>query len=389
MTIGVAVIGAGMAGRAHAAAYRTAPTLYPEFGSLAARRFGYERSDTSWQAIAENPDISVVSVVVANSLHREMVEGLIAAGKHVLCEKPLSDSLDDARAMAEAAHRAETVVRIGFTFRRAPGVAALRQLVNSEHLGRVLHVDVRYWCDYASDPQGPISWRYRGSPGSGALADIGSHAAYLAEFLAGDIQEVSGGRLSTAISERPTPLGAVTGHGQAAVSDTYEAVENDDYASFSAKFAAGVGVVQVSRVAAGHPNGLSLEVFGDKGAAKWELERPAEFQLMLDEGRPGTRGYRRVIIGPEHPYVAGGLPMDAPGVGLGQNEGFVYQARAFLEEVAGIDEAHSLPRNASFDEGVHNMEILAAVAQSAAEGGAQVTVAAQRELALQNSGVVR
>ncbi len=124
--------------------------------------------------------------------------------------------------------------------------------------------------------------------------------------------------------------------------------------------------MQVSRVAAGHPNGLALEVFGDNGAAKWEQERPAEFQLMLNEGASGTRGYRRVIIGPDHPYFAGGLPMDAPGVGVGQNDGFVFQARAFLEEVAGIDEADSLPRNASFDEGVHNMEILAAVAESAA-----------------------
>ena len=137
MTIGVAVIGAGMAGRSHAAAYRMAPTLYrstlpdlrfvsigdvsPELGSLAARRFGYERSDTSWQAIAEDPDINVVSVVVANFLHREMVEGLVAAGKHVLCEKPLSDNLEDARAMADLARSANTVVRIGFTFRRAPG----------------------------------------------------------------------------------------------------------------------------------------------------------------------------------------------------------------------------------------------------------------------------
>ena len=359
MTIGIAVIGAGMAGRAHAAAYRTAPTLYqstlpplryvsigdvsPEFGSLAARRFGYERSDTSWQAIAENPDIHVVSVVVANSLHREMVEGLLAAGKHVLCEKPLSDTLPDARAMADAARSADTVARIGFTFRRAPGVAALRQLVTSGTLGRVLHVDARYWCDYASDPMGPISWRYKGAPGSGALADIGSHAAYLAEFLCGDVQEVSGGRFATAITERPVPLGAGIGHGQVAVSDVYEAVENDDYAGFSARFANGVGAVQVSRVAAGHPNGLALEIFGDQGAAKWEQERPAEFQLVLNEGPAGTRGYRRVIIGPDHPYVAGGLPMDAPGVGLGQNDGFAYQARAFLDEVAGLDEADSLP----------------------------------------------
>ena len=115
-SIGVAVIGAGMAGRAHAAAYRTAASLYapdlppirlvsigdvnPEFGGTAARRFGYERTDASWQAIAEADDIDVVSVVIANSLHRTVVEGLLAAGKHVLCEKPLSDTLDDARAMA-------------------------------------------------------------------------------------------------------------------------------------------------------------------------------------------------------------------------------------------------------------------------------------------------
>ncbi|HVD80995.1 MAG TPA: Gfo/Idh/MocA family oxidoreductase [Propionibacteriaceae bacterium] len=394
MTIGVAVIGAGMAGRAHAAAYRVAPTLYestlpdlrfvsigdvsPELGSLAARRFGYERNDTSWQAIAENPDINVVSVVVANTLHREIVEGLVAAGKHVLCEKPLSDNLEDARAMADITRSADTVVSIGFTLRRAPGVAAVRELISSGALGRVLHLDGRYWCDYASDPQGPISWRYKGALGSGALADIGSHVAYLVEFLGGEVQEVSGGRFATAITERPVPLGVVVGHAHVAVSDTKEPVENDDYASFSARLEEGVGVVQVSRVAAGHPNGLALEVFGEKGAAKWEQERPAEFQLMLNEGAAGTRGFRRVIVGPDQPYFAGGLPMDAPGVGLGHNECFYFQARAFLEEVAGIDEADSLPRNASFDEGVHNMEILAAVAESAASDGAAVKVALPR-----------
>ena len=119
------------------------------------------------------------------------------------------------------------------------------------------------------------------------------------------------------------PLGVVVGHALVEVSDTHEPVENDDYASFSARLEEGVGVVQVSRVAVGHPNGLALEVFGDKGAAKWEQERPAEFQLMLNEGAAGTRGFRRVIVGPDHPYVAGGLPMDAPGVGLGQNDGFI------------------------------------------------------------------
>ncbi len=389
-SLGIAVIGAGMAGRAHAAAYRSAPTVYAstlpplryvsigdvsaELGALAAQRFGYERSDTSWQAIAENPDVDVVSVVVANFLHREMVEGLLAAGKHVLCEKPLSDTLEDAKAMVEAANAASTVAKVGFTYRRTPGVAALRELVTTGVLGDVLHVDAHYWCDYAADPQGPMSWRYKGAPGTGALADVGSHTAYLAEFLAGEIEEVSGGRFTTAITERPVALGAVVGHGRAEVSDTFEPVENDDYAAFTAKFAHGIGAVQVSRVAAGHPNGLVLEVFGSKGAAKWEQERAGEFQLMLNEGPSGQRGYRQVIIGPDHPYVAGGLAMDAPGVGLGQNEGFVYQARAFLEEVAGLDEADSLPRCATFEEGVHNMEVLAAVTESASRGGVSVAV---------------
>ena len=394
MTLGVAVIGAGMAGRAHASAYRVAPTLYastlpdlryvsigdldPEAGALAARRFGYERSDTDWRAIAEDPDIDVVSIVVANSLHREMVEGLVAAGKHVLCEKPLSDTLDDARAMADLARGAGTVVRIGFTFRRAPGVAMLRKLVTDGTLGNVLHVDVRYYCDYASDPSGPISWRFKGGPGTGALADVGSHAAYLAEFMAGDISEVSGGRFTTAIKERPVALGVVQRVGAVAVSDRREPVENDDYASFSAKLASGIGVVEVSRVAAGHPNGLVVEVYGDEGAATWDLERPGEFRVVLNADPSPVRGFRRVVLGPDAPYFSGGLAMDAQGVGVGQNEGFDFQARAFLEEVAGIDEAESLPRVATFDEGVHNMEILAAVTESAANGGAGVTVPAPR-----------
>jgi predicted dehydrogenase len=253
----------------------------------------------------------------------------------------------------------------------------LRKLVTDGTLGHVLHVDVRYYCDYASDPRGPISWRFKGGPGTGALADVGSHAAYLAEFLAGDISEVSGGRFTTAITERPVPLGLVQRGGEVAVSDEREPVENDDYASFSARFASGIGVVEVSRVAAGHPNGLVIEVYGDRGAATWELERPGEFALVLGDDPSAIRGFRRVVLGPDAPYFSGGLAMDAQGVGLGQNQGFEYQARAFLEEVAGIEEAASLPRCATFDEGVHNMEVLAAVTESAARGGAGVPVPAQ------------
>jgi predicted dehydrogenase len=388
--IGVAVIGAGMAGKAHAAAFRTASALYnpvlppvrlvsigdvnAEFGSIAAQRFGYERNDTSWQAIAEADDIDVVSVVIANSLHREVVEGLLAAGKHVLCEKPLSDTLEDARAMAEAAGNASSIARIGFTFRRTPGIAYIRDLIRNGTLGKVLHFSGRYWTDYGFSPDAPMSWRYKGGPGSGALADVGSHLTYVSEFLCGDIRSISGGRFSTAITKRPLPLGAVMGHDHTAVSDTYEAVENDDYAAFSAEFDHGSGGFEVSRVAAGHANSLIFEVFCENGAARFDQRRPAEIELFLNSGPTANNGYRQVILGPEHPYLSGGLAMDAPSVGFGQNDAFGYQARAFLEEVAGLDEATSLPRCATFDEGVHNMELLAAVAESALASGKKVTL---------------
>ena len=390
MTTGIAVIGAGMAGKAHAAAYRVAPTLYAstlpdlryvsigdvnaEVGRAAARRYGYERSDTDWRAIADDPDIQVVSVVIANSLHLEVVRGLIEAGKHVLCEKPLSDTLASARKMVDLAREASSVVRIGLTYRRQPGVAAIRDWIRDGTLGRVLHFSGRYWCDYGCNPMAPMSWRYKGPMGSGALADLGSHLTYLSEFLCGEITTVSGGAFATAIKERPVPLGAVVGHGLAAVSDRKETVENDDYATFTAFFGETRGSLEVSRVAAGYPNGLDFEVFCENGAASFHQDTPSQVRLYLNGDHPGRNGYRTVNLGSDHPYVAGGMPIDVSGVGFGQNEGFTYQARAFLEEVAGIPEEESLPRNASFDEGVHNMKILAAVARSAADNGKQVNL---------------
>ena len=202
-SLGVAVIGAGMVGRAHAAGYRVASQLYdldlPEirlvavadayepFAVDAARRFGYQRPETSWQAIVEAADIDVVSVAIANELHRPVVEALLAAGKHVLCEKPLAPSVEDAEAMVAAAEAADTQSGVGFTFRRTPGINAIREQLDSGAIGEVRHFNGHYWCDYAQNPNNPMSWRYQGGPGSGALADIGSHMIDLGEYLCGPI----------------------------------------------------------------------------------------------------------------------------------------------------------------------------------------------------------
>ncbi|HEY3000792.1 MAG TPA: Gfo/Idh/MocA family oxidoreductase, partial [Kribbellaceae bacterium] len=353
-SIGVAVIGAGMAGRAHLAGYRAATAIHgvglPEVrfvavgdvnaavGKETADRFGYQRAESSWQAIAEAPDIDVVSVVVANSLHREIVEGLLAAGKHVLCEKPLAPSVEDAEAMVAAARASDRVTATGFTFRRSPAINAVREQLESGAIGRPLHLDGHYWCDYGCDPMAPMSWRYKGGPGSGALADIGAHLVDLAEFLCGPIESVGGAVLATYISERHLPVGSVVGHALAAVSEETEPVENEDLVSFTVRFASGAtATLSASRTAFGHPNGLGFQIFGETGAATFDLARASEFGFVDTSAPHATHGFRQVLVGPDHPYITGGLPMDFPGVGHGQNDLFAFQARAFLGQVAGVE----------------------------------------------------
>lgn len=386
-SLGVAVIGAGMAGRAHAAGYRAAGSLYdadlPDVRLVAiadvnegvakdtARRYGYERAVPDWQSVAADPDVDVVSVVVANVLHREIVEGLLAAGKHVLCEKPLAPSVTDAEAMVAAARAAGTHTAVGFTFRWSPAIAAVRDQVGAA-LGRPLQFTGHYWCDYGNDPARPMSWRYKGGPGSGALADIGSHLIDAAEVVCGPIEAVRGAVLSTVIPERALPLGAAVGHAAAATSDVREPVENEDLVTFTARFASGAtGSLSASRVAYGLPNSLGFEVFCERGAAVFDLARAGEFLLADGAAAGPTQGYRQVIVGPEHPYLAGGMAMDFPGVGYGQNDLFVFQARAFLEQVAGKDR---LPQCPSFEHGLRNLRLLEAVAASGRAGGAEVAV---------------
>jgi predicted dehydrogenase len=387
--ISVAVIGAGMAGRSHAAGYRAVNTVFgtglppirlaavadasTALAEDAARRYGYEKAVSSWEQVAEDPAIDAVSIVVGNDLHRPIAEALVAAGKHVLCEKPLAGSLDDARAMVAAEQAADVVTAVGYTFRRSPAIAAIREHVCAGELGDLSLFDGRYWCDYACDPRGPMSWRYRGGPGSGALADIGAHVIDVAQLLCGPIVSVAGGALATQVAERPLPLGAVVGHGTAPVGEETGAVDNEDTAVFSARFRSGLaGSFSVSRTAFGMPNGLAFDIFGLAGRAGFDQHRPAEYLFDDTQPAPPTRGARQVIVGPHAPYFSGGYPMEAPGVGGGTAEMFTYQCRAFLDQIAGTPDP--LPPNATFADGLHTMQVIEAVVRSAHADGAAVPV---------------
>ena len=388
-SIGVAVVGGGMAGRAHAAAYRTATTLFgtgrPDVRLVAvadlnqalatdtATRYGYQRAEPRWQAIAGAPDIDAVSVAVANHLHREVVEGLLAAGKHVLCEKPLATSRADATAMAAAADRSDLVTAVGYSYRWSPAISAIRREVAGGTLGDVVQFNGRYWEDYALSAQVPLSWRYRGGPGSGALADLGSHLTDLAEFACGPMTEVGGTVLATVITQRQVPAGEIAGHGLAEVSGETGPVENEDIIAFTARFASGaVGTFSVSRVAHGLPDGLGFEIFGTAGAAAFDLQRPGEFTISGDGIPSRLNGWRQVFTGPDHPYIRQGLPFDVRGTGHGTHDMFGYQARAFLDQIAGTGD---LPRCPDFHTGLRGLAVLDAVTESARSGGSYVKIA--------------
>jgi predicted dehydrogenase len=204
------------------------------------------------------------------------------------------------------------------------------------------------------------------------LADIGSHMIDLGEYLCGPIASVSGAVFQTFANERPVALGATVGHASSAVGDTTEPVENEDIATFTATFDNGaVGTFSISRISHGLPNGLGFEVYAANGAASFDLNRPGEFTFADHGPDAKTNGTRTVLIGPQHPGIEKGIAMDFPSVGHGQNDLFAWQARAFLDQIAGLDKLSPLP---SLAHGLHNMEIQAAVTQSALNGGQAVTL---------------
>ena len=395
-TLTAAVIGAGMAGTTHANAWRQVGTVFDlglpqvRLGTIAdahlpfaqdcAQRYGYAKATADWREIVDDPDIDIVSIVVGNALHREMAEALVGAGKHVLCEKPLTDTLDDAAAMAELEATADVVTAIGYTYRRNPALAQLAHLAHSGYLGDVFHVDGRYWCDYGVDPNVPMAWRYKGPMGSGALGDIGSHLIDAAEFICGPITAVSGAVLTTAITQRPAATAVVAGGRGAASAEAgggpLEPVENDDVATFTAHFASGAaGTFSVSRVVVGMPNAFMINVMGTKARVGWDLARGGE--ITLDDGAgaaDGLGGARTILVNPTFPYFARGSSMAFGGVGLTQIEQFTYQAYAFLQQVAGVTDG-AFPPCASFADGYREMRILDAIARSAAAGGGAVDIA--------------
>jgi predicted dehydrogenase len=376
-TLGVGMVGYAFMGAAHSQAWRNAPhffdlPLQPDLTVVvgrdqarlqaAATRMGWRETETDWRSLLERDDVHLVDVCTPGDTHAEIAIAALEAGKHVLCEKPLANTLKEAEAMAEAAARAATHgVRsmVGFTYRRVPAIGYARQLVSEGRLGDIRHVRAQYLQDWIADPSAPMSWRLeKQKAGSGALGDIGAHIVDLTQFITG--QSITGvsGMLETFIKERPLAVegGALSGVGGEGVGQ----VTVDDAAAFLARFDGGaLGVFEATRFASGRKNAIRIEMNGSRGSLAFDFEDMNVLHFLDFTEPAASSGFRRVVVTePEHPYVAAWWP---PGHGLGYEHGFTHQVVDLLTAIANQEDPAP-----SFADGLQVQRVLDAVERSAA-----------------------
>lgn len=374
--IGVGLVGYKFMGRAHSNAYRQvahffdvdpSPRLVAICGrdeqavSAAADSLGWEGYETDYHALIARPDIQLIDVSTPGDTHRDVVLAALAAGKHVICEKPLANNLAEAREMLQAARASSGVAVVNYNYRRVPAVQLAKQLLDNGVIGEVRHWRAVYLQDWINDPEFPLVWRLqREHAGSGALGDIAAHITDLSMFLLGPIDEVVG-TLSTFIKRRKVATASGEGAGLvAAGGDEMGEVTVDDSTTFLANFASGAtGTFEATRLAPGRRNYNSFEINGEKGSIVFNLERMNELQLYLVDDPAGMQGFRTInVTEGVHPYAAAWWP---PGHPIGYEHTFTHAVKDLLD---GIGKGSN--PGPSFEEGFAVQAVLDAVERSVA-----------------------
>ncbi len=360
--LGVALLGTGFAGRAHAAAiwgarrigsviprpvavYSGSPGRAREF----ARRYGFERWFTDWREAVAAPGVDVVVNALPNPLHLEPTVEAARRGRHVLVEKPLGRSLGEALEAYRAVRGLGVTVGVGFNHRWLPAVQEMLRLAHAGFTGEPVYFRGAFLEDWAWSPDMPYAWRFSAEEaGYGVAGDNGSHVVELAIELLGPIRRVAAAR-RTVIGERPAAGGRAR-------------VTNEDLAAALLEFDGDVlGVLEAARVLPGRQNYMAVELYGRLGALLFNLERPDELWLA-DYREPGTsRGLKRVrVLERSHPGLRGFWAKHS----LGWHSSFALQLARFLEAVAGGREYRP-----GLEEGVAVNAVLDALAESAATRG--------------------
>ncbi|WP_344740223.1 Gfo/Idh/MocA family oxidoreductase [Microbacterium awajiense] len=373
------MIGYGFMGAAHSVGWRQAPRVFDlpadvemavvvgrnaEAVADAAAKWGWAESATDWREVIARDDIDIVDVVTPGDSHAEITIAALEAGKHVLCEKPLANTVAEAEAMLAAAERAAANGRramVGFTYRRVPAVTLMRDLIAEGVVGTVQQVRAAYRQDWLVDPQMPLAWRLQKEhAGSGALGDIGAHIIDMTQFVTGLSVDAVSGTMETIVKERPL-LGSGSGLSGTAA-EGMGAVTVDDVAVFTGRLSNGaLASFEATRFATGRKNGLTVEVSGDKGALAFDLEDLNALHYYDRTAAHDRQGFTKIFATEAaHPYVASWWP---PGHMLGYEHGFVHQVVDLVTAIAEGTDPHP-----TFAEGLSVQRVLDAVERSSEAG---------------------
>ncbi|HEY5319749.1 MAG TPA: Gfo/Idh/MocA family oxidoreductase [Galbitalea sp.] len=381
----IGMVGYAFMGAAHSHAWRSAHRFFdlpltPDLTALAGRnesaareaaeRMGWASVETDWRRLIERDDIDLIDICTPGDTHPEIAIAALEAGKHVLCEKPLANSVHEAALMADAAERAArggVFAMCGYSYRRTPALALARRFVAEGRLGDIRHIRAQYLQDWLSDENAPLTWRLdKAKAGSGALGDIGAHSIDMAQWVTGRRITGVSAMLQTFVTERPVggELVGLGGHGQTGAATVKGPVTVDDAALFTARFEGGpVGVFEATRFALGRKNAVRLEVNGSEGSIAFDFEESNVLQYFDGNDRADARGFRRILVTePEHPYVGNWWPA---GHGLGYEHNFTHQVVDLVRDIGrGVQ-----PRP-SFADALQVQRVLDAVTTSAGNDSA-------------------
>jgi predicted dehydrogenase len=346
----VGMVGYAFMGAAHSQAWRTVNHAFDlplsarmtavcgrstEAVAQAAQKLGWAEHVTDWRTLIDRDDIDLIDICTPGDTHAEIALAALAAGKHVLCEKPLANTVAEAREMASAAAKAQSQgvrAMCGFNYRRVPAVALMRQMVAAGRIGTIRHVRAVYLQDWIVDPQFPLVWRLRKDvAGSGALGDIGAHIVDLTQYVTGQSIAAVSALTETFIRSRPLPSASAGLSGAASVSEFGE-VTVDDAALFLARLDGGaVATYEATRFATGRKNALRVELNGSLGSLAFDFERMNELEFY-DAGLPGAeQGFAKILVTePDHPYMSAWWPA---GHLIGYEHSFTHEMRDLIEAI--------------------------------------------------------
>lgn len=378
--INIGLVGAGFMGKAHVVGYSNMQKLFwpapampvmkticdivPEIAEDAKLRFGFEKCCTDWRDIINDPEIDVVSICTPNNCHAPIAIAALEVGKHVICEKPLASSLEDAVEMAEAAKKAEEkgiISMNAYQYRRVPALVLAKKFIDEGSLGEIRNIRCTYLQSWSADPDSPLSWRFQKDiAGAGTLGDIASHVIDIAQYLAGDIDEVVS-MMRTYIKERPVQEGGVDllGTVKLGADAKRQAVDVDDEDTFLVKFKNGaIGSIEATRNAWGRNNFITVELHGSLGTVCFNYERLNELQVCWANDPDDRRGFKTIYTGPAHFY--GEATWNIPGMNIGYGELKAIEMYDFVSAIAKGEQPST-----KFEVGCRVEKVCDAVAKSA------------------------